>query len=117
MYYNAKDDKIELSVRELCALAFQSGDLDTRLPPTSRAEASRVGREVHQRLQKEHGEGYHPEVTLHHECRLDGLTFAVSGRADGVLTEADGGVCMVEEIKTVARPLPVSGEPDRKSVV
>ena len=114
MYYNAKDDIIELSVRELCALAFQSGDLDTRLPPSSRAEASRVGREVHQRLQKEHGEGYHPEVTLHHECRLDGLTFAVSGRADGVLTDTDGGVCMVEEIKTVSRPLPVSGEPDMR---
>ncbi len=112
MYYNTKDDRIELSVRELCALAFRSGDLDTRLPPTSRAEASRIGREMHKRLQKEHGEGYHPEVTLRHEFRLDGLTFSVSGRADGVLADTDSGVCVVEEIKTVSRPLHMSGEPD-----
>ncbi len=104
MYYNPKEDKIELSVRELCALAFQSGDLDTRFSPVPRFEAARMGRELHQKLQKMHGEGYHSEVTLRHECRLDGLTFAVSGRADGVLIDPDSGDYTVEEIKTTNRP-------------
>ena len=105
MYYNPKEDKIELSVRELCALAFQSGDLDTRTSSSSRFEAAHVGREIHQRLQKEHGPAYHPEVTLRHECRLEELTFLVSGRADGVLIDPDSGDYIVEEIKTLSRPL------------
>lgn len=105
MYYNPKEDKIELSVRELCALAFKSGDLDTRMSPVSRFEAAHVGREIHKRLRKEHGPAYHPEVTLRHECRLDELTFFVSGRADGVLIDPDSGDYTVEEIKTLSRPL------------
>ena len=105
MYYNPKEDKIELSVRELCALAFLSGDLDTRMSPASRYEAAHVGREIHRRLQKERGTAYHPEVTLRHECRLDELTFLVSGRADGVIIDPDSGDYIVEEIKTLSRPL------------
>ncbi len=105
MYYNPKEDKIELPVRELCALAFQSGDLDTRMSPASRFEAAHVGREIHKRLQKERGASYHPEVTLRHECRLNDLTFSVSGRADGVIVDPDSGDYTVEEIKTLSRPL------------
>ncbi len=105
MYYNSKDDRIELSVRELCAMAFLSGDLDTRASATSRFEAAHVGREIHQRLQQAGGQSYHSEVTLRHECRLGDVTFAVSGRADGVLIDPDSGDYTVEEIKTLSRPL------------
>lgn len=105
MYYNPKDDRIELSVRELCALAFLSGDLDTRMPSASRFEAARVGQEIHRRLQKERGATYHSEVSLHHECRLGDVAFLISGRADGVIHDPDSGDCVVEEIKTLSRPL------------
>lgn len=105
MHYDPKNDRIELSVRELCALAFLSGDLDTRMPATPRYEAARVGRELHQRLQKERGDAYRPEVTLRHECRLGDVTFLVSGRADGVICDPESGDYIVEEIKTLTRPL------------
>ena len=105
MYYNPQEDKIELSVRELCALAFQSGDLNIGFSPMARYEAARVGREIHQRLRKERGSAYHPEVSLRHECRLEGLTFSVCGRADGVIIDPDSGDYTVEEIKSMSIPL------------
>ncbi|MBE6558970.1 MAG: ATP-dependent DNA helicase [Ruminococcaceae bacterium] len=110
MYYNPKEDRIELSVRELCAMAFLSGDLDARVSPVNPYEAARVGREIHQRLQKERGAAYHSEVTLHHECRLGGVTFFVNGRADGILCDPESGDYTVEEIKTLSRPLWYGGE-------
>lgn len=141
MYYNRKDDRIELSVRELCALALQGGSIDNRMPPKGLYQRANEGREVHSRLRtlRENGEGwgtpggtpavppllrgseadlvppspahaadgqpcpvagYHAEVTLHHVCRCDGVTFSVSGRADGVWYDPAGG-CGVEEIKSV----------------
>lgn len=105
MYYNPKEDKIELSVRELCALAFESGDLDTRSFAQSRYEAAHVGREIHQKLQSAWGEDYHSEVPLRHECRLDDVTFSISGRADGVFYNNFSQECVVEEIKTSFRPI------------
>ncbi len=105
MYYNLKEDKIELSVRELCALTSLSGDLDTRHAPVSRFEAARVGREIHQRLQGEYGSAYHAEVTLRHECRMEEVTFLISGRADGVLIDDKSGDYIIEEIKTLSRPM------------
>lgn len=134
MYYNAKEDRVELSVRELCALSLKGGDLDTRAhraPLHLRIQRGSEGREVHERIRslRERGEGitpapdekttrprgsedawfsvgeqpkaaYHAEVALHHTCRMEGVTFFVSGRADGVWYDPAGG-CIVEEIKSV----------------
>lgn len=109
MFYNRHDDRIELSVRELCALALQGGSIDNRYPAKSMTFRAAEGREVHDRLRtlREAGQGmpeaatgaYHPELPLHHICRCDDITFSVSGRADGVWVEPGG--CVVEEIKSV----------------
>ena len=129
MHYNPKEDRIELSVRELCALALKGGSLDNRMPSSFLGRADE-GREVHEKLrilrekgvglahdarvtrrprgsEEAFGEpvaapavGYHAEVTLHHVCRMEGVTFFVSGRADGVWYDPSGG-CVVEEIKSV----------------
>ncbi|MBQ4111425.1 MAG: ATP-dependent DNA helicase [Clostridia bacterium] len=132
MHYNPQTDFIEISVRELCALAFKGGSLDNRVPPVNLYRRAEEGREVHGTLRalREAGRGpgmpegqskkrprgseeafipaeetpkaaYHAEVTLSHTCRMDGVTFLVSGRADGVWFDPMGG-CMVEEIKSVA---------------
>ncbi len=134
MYYNPQEDRIELSVRELCALALQGGSLDNRVPPRNRFRRASEGREVHEAIRalREKGQGpglpaesapprrrgseeaffaveeapeavYHPEVTLHHTCRMEELTFSVSGRADGVWYDPAGN-CVVEEVKSVAGP-------------
>jgi len=134
MHYNAQTDSIEISVRELCALAFKGGDLDNRVPPRHLYRRAEEGREVHDRLRtlREEGKGvglptepprkprgseealfsaeplpkasYHAEVTLRHACRMEGVTFSVSGRADGVWYDPAGG-CIVEEIKSVTGPV------------
>ncbi len=105
MYYNPKEDKIELSVRELCAMAFRSGDLDTRPSFVSRFEAAHAGREIHKKLQKAWGHHYHSEVPLRHECRLGDVAFSISGRADGVFYNNLSDECIVEEIKTSSHPV------------
>ena len=130
MHYNPQTDFIEISVRELCALAFKGGSLDNRVPPVDLYRRAEEGRETHERLRtlREAGKGlggtaepvrkprgseelylpaeplpepaYHAEVTLRHTCRMDGVAFSVSGRADGVWYDPAGG-CVVEEIKSV----------------
>ncbi len=59
MRYDRKEDRIELSVRELCALACKGGSLDTRLPPLSLYRRAEEGRTVHTALRtaRERGEG------------------------------------------------------------
>ena len=131
MYYNPTTEQIEISVRELCALAFKGGSLDNRVPPQSLYRRAEEGREVHDKLRslREEGKGlgmtaeaprkprgseeiryavepppapaYHAEVPLRHTCRMDGVTFLVSGRADGVWYDPAGG-CVVEEIKSAS---------------
>ena len=130
MHYNPQTDFIEISVRELCALAFKGGSLDNRVPPVNLYRRAEEGRETHEKLRalREAGRGlgvssepprklrgseelylpaeplpepaYHAEVTLRHTCRMDGVAFSVSGRADGVWYDPAGG-CVVEEIKSV----------------
>ena len=131
MHYNPQTDFIEISVRELCALAFKGGSLDNRVPPQHLYRRAEEGREVHEKLRalRKEGKGlgvpaepprrhrgseelrlpteplpepaYHAEVVLHHTCRMEGITFSVSGRADGVWYDPVGG-CIVEEIKSVS---------------
>ena len=130
MHYDAGTGYVELSVRELCALAFRSGSLDNRMPPRHLLRRAAEGREVHEKLRalREAGKGpgmpsdaprkprgseemyrpsapvpapaYHAEVPLRNVSRLEGVSFSVSGRADGVWYDPAGG-CIVEEIKSV----------------
>ncbi len=117
MFYDPQTQAINLSVRELCALALQGGSIDNRYPSKSLAARAAEGREVHETLRdrRARGEGiegapaaaaYHAEVPLHHVCRCDGITFSVSGRADGVWYDPTGG-CVVEEIKSVTGDVPL----------
>jgi len=97
MKYIESNCSIELSVRELCARAFLSGDLDKR--PHSSLDAMRVGAEIHKKIQNEAGATYSPEVQLVNTFSYDGIYYTVSGRADGVIRTADGFI--IDEIKSV----------------
>ncbi len=115
MYYNRSESRIELSVRELCALAYREGSIDNRYPQKSLFERADEGRETHETLRAHYesrqgrdeslglGESatYHAELTLRHVSMCDDLVFSVSGRADGVWYDP-AGACVVEEIKSVA---------------
>lgn len=128
MLYNSENGYVELSVRELCALAFRRGSIDNRVPPPWLHHSAREGQETRERLRalREEGRGlggggramgtlrgseellfsgetlpepgYHTEVALRHTCRMEGVAFSVSGRADGVWYDPAGG-CVVEEIR------------------
>ncbi len=100
MEYNINTASIELSVRELCAMALGAGDLEYG---GGRAMAARgqQGAKIHRRLQSERSAFYRAEVPLAGSCLVDGLTYTVSGRADG-LEKQDDGSYTVEEIKTVS---------------
>ncbi len=98
MRYSTGTAAIELSVRELCAMAHKSGSIDCRHPHKNR-DAMQKGSEAHRRLQAKQGASYRAEVTLCNTTLYNGIYYTVEGRADGVIEE--GNTVTVEEIKTV----------------
>lgn len=98
MEYNINTASIELSVRELCAMALGGGDLEYG-GGRALAERGRVGADIHRQIQSERGARYRAEVPLTNTTCYGELTYTVSGRADGIDLDEDGYT--VEEIKTM----------------
>ena len=98
MKYVEDSCAVELSVRELCSLAFSGGDLDSK----RRVSFSDMqkGSENHRRIQRDVGVFYTPEVELSNTSVYDGIYYTVSGRADGIIKK-DGRIT-VDEIKSVS---------------
>ncbi len=97
MRYNTDTCALELSVRLLCETALVSGDLGATV--RTDAEAMADGFAIHKKLQSEAGGFYSPEVSLQNTTLLDGISFSVSGRADGVIRHENG--LEIDEIKCV----------------
>ncbi|MBQ9113218.1 MAG: ATP-dependent DNA helicase [Clostridia bacterium] len=97
MRYDPDTCTVNMSVRFLCALVARGGDLDGGR--RAGAEALVDGTRIHQKLQREAGGYYNPEVSLLNTTLYDGMYFTVSGRADGVIRQEDGPC--VDEIKCV----------------
>ncbi len=100
MRYEIDRACVVLSVGELCARALSAGDLDMRVGSHQATfERARAGAAVHRKLQAEAGIGYRSEVSMTHVTHFHGISFEVSGRADGVI---EGELLTVDEIKTVS---------------
>ncbi len=97
MKYNGENQTIEMSVRELCALAMKHGDIDSRFPPLPSSLLE--GAEIHRTLQKEAGGYYNPEVPLEATVLHEGIHYFIRGRADGIIRAPEG--LIVDEIKCV----------------
>lgn len=95
------ESSVKLPVRQLVEFILRGGSIDNRFGGIERAQE---GARIHRKLQKAEGERYQPEVFLSMTCEWEGVSFMVEGRADGILTEADGRV-IVDEIKTTLAPL------------
>ena len=93
--------EIRLAVRQLVEFLLQTGDIDSRFTGFDRANE---GARIHRRLQKQAGEGYRPEVFLSETRTVEGISYTIEGRADGIF-EAPPGRTVVDEIKTTAAPL------------
>mgnify|MGYP003322028246 CR=1 FL=1 len=101
MRYNIERACIEMSVRELCEMAYAGGDLDLR-PGTGGGRPSFLravlGAKIHRKLQAAAGAGYQAEVTMTHTEQFRGIIFEVEGRADGVMARDP---YIVDEIKQI----------------
>lgn len=91
---------IRLAVRELVEFVLRCGSIDSRFAGFDRMNE---GSRIHRKLQKAAGGAYKPEVALKAQRTVDGVCYALEGRADGVIAGEDGGFT-VDEIKTTAAP-------------
>lgn len=101
MKYDIERAAVTLSVGELCAYACTEGDLDLRHGSAGRqAMLSRasLGAKLHRKLEHATNVRYDAEVSMTNTTVLDGISYEVSGRADGILYTDP---FTVDEIKTV----------------
>ena len=91
---------LRLSVRELVEFLLRTGSIDGRFTGFDRANE---GARIHRKLQKAAGDGYAAEVFLSAERTVEGISFAIEGRADGIFTD-EAGTVVIDEIKTTAVP-------------
>lgn len=91
---------IQLSVRQLVEFLLRTGSIDSRFTGFDRANE---GARIHRKLQKAAGEGYAAEVFLSASREIEGISFSIEGRADGIFTD-ESGVTVIDEIKTTAIP-------------
>ena len=89
-------ESVQLSVRALVEFLLQRGSIDSRHTGFDRALE---GARAHRRLQKAAGEGYAAEVPLLDTPTVDGISYRIEGRADGIFQDEQGTVT-IDEIKT-----------------
>jgi DNA excision repair protein ERCC-2 len=96
---------LKIAVRELVEFACRSGDLRVEFSSARRAvEAIRA----HQKVQRRRPPSYRAEVPIAFQYESEALSLSISGRIDGVFSEAgdDGAIrTIVDEIKTTDRDL------------
>ena len=95
MRYCTDTCAVELTVEELCALAHQSGHLDTRRPHG--AQGKKALSQAQLKLPDE--QGRETQILLRNTTTHNGITYTVEGVADAVCE--NGG--LVEEIKPVKK--------------
>ena len=88
---------IRISVRNLVEFIFRSGDIDNRIGKGAQKEAMQEGSRMHRKIQGRMGMEYRAEVPLKLEVPQEQYVLALEGRADGIITNADG--VTVDEIK------------------
>ncbi|WP_429954850.1 ATP-dependent DNA helicase [Enterococcus sp. AZ192] len=107
MFYNGEmtggkkmKDRQRIAVRSLVEFILRRGSIDAR--HTSEHTAAE-GAKIHRKLQKAAPAGYKKEVKLSIDVEMNGQTYFIEGRADGIFTDEDKGT-VIDEIK--------SSEPD-----
>jgi len=100
--------QVRISVRGLVEFILRHGDLDNSLG-YSDPDAMQEGVRLHKKIQKSMGASYDAEVpmTMASEVEYGGDWFeiTVEGRADGVITQSDPPVIIIDEIKCVYQEL------------
>ncbi len=89
--------RIRISVRNLVEFIFRSGDIDNRIGKGVQKEAMQEGSRMHRKIQGRMGIEYRAEVPLKLEVPQEQYVLALEGRADGIITKAEGVI--IDEIK------------------
>lgn len=101
--------EVRISVRNLVEFLLRSGDIDNRRSGASE-NAMQEGSRIHRMLQKRMGPEYEPEVFLRYAYDAGPYQIVVEGRADGIITDAEGSVT-IDEIKTTYKDVERIKEP------
>ncbi|MCH5275559.1 MAG: ATP-dependent DNA helicase [Lachnospiraceae bacterium] len=101
--------EVRISVRNLVEFLLRSGDIDNRRAGAGE-NAMQEGSRIHRMLQKRMGPEYEPEVFLRHVYDAGPYQIVVEGRADGIITDAEGFVT-IDEIKTTYKDIARIKEP------
>jgi len=91
----------KIAVRKIVDLILRAGDIDSRFSDDS---PMYKGIAAHRKIQNAAVEGYQKEVSLKLETEIEGIPTIIQGRADGIITTADGAIT-IDEIKTTTLPL------------
>ncbi|SQC01116.1 DEAD_2 [Clostridium tetanomorphum] len=94
------NNEVRISVRNLVEFILRTGDLDSTFIGSSRAVD---GTRIHQKIQKNKGEDYLPEVSLKHTFEYRDMTITLEGRADGIIKNNDE--IIIDEIKSTTRDI------------
>ncbi len=96
---------IKISVRELVEFVLRQGSINANYMSSNRAV---IGTLAHRKIQQSMEDNYEAEVRLVHECEMEGISFIVEGRADGIIRDLVS--ITVDEIKTTTTPLELIDE-------
>ncbi len=95
--YKLKDNRINISVRNLVEFILKSGDLDNRRQASIDKDAMLKGAKLHRKIQSRMASNYSAEVSLKAEYIRDEVVICLEGRADGIID--DDGDITIDEIK------------------
>ena len=101
--------QIHISVRGLVEFLLRGGDIDNRHGGGGELTAMQEGSRIHRMIQGKMGPDYAAEVPLFFVCSKQKYELTVEGRADGVITNAEG--ITIDEIKGTYRRLDKMKEP------
>lgn len=101
--------QIHISVRGLVEFLLRGGDIDNRHGGGGELTAMQEGSRIHRMIQGKMGPDYAAEVPLFFVCSKQEYELTVEGRADGVISNAEG--ITIDEIKGTYRRLDKMKEP------
>ena len=101
--------KIRVSVRNFVEFLMRTGDIDNRRGNLNPNDAMLAGSRIHRKIQQSMEGSYRAEVALKLCLEEEEFSFALEGRADGIIEDDDGA--MIDEIKGVYQELSQIKEP------
>ena len=101
---------VKISVRELVEFVLRQGSIVNSGVGGGGLNNNRalIGTLAHKKIQESMDSNYEAEVKMVYECAIEGITFIIEGRADGIIKDLVS--VTIDEIKTTSAPLEMVDE-------